>query len=143
MNARRYLRRLTRWAAIVLTAVVCVLLLLLLIFPIRYISADTIRRERSDGVLLMDSMPELPEPPQSELSRLPHNEQKRLYEELKGNYLHSVSEFTQKVTQSYTDRYVIERVQSSGTGAYIVDLSSGRYLIIVVGKRMILKVKIG
>lgn len=147
MNARRCFGRRVRWGTIVFTAAICILLLLLIVFPVRFISADKMSRAESQGILLVDSsvvlMPELSEPPPLDLSGLSSSEQKDQYKEMKEMYLHSVSKFTQKIIQIHADKYVVDQVQSLGTGMYIVDLSSGRYLIMVVGKKVVLKAKIG
>lgn len=135
VKTRRQFRRFARWVAIVCVTMLCALLLLI-IFPIRFVNADKQgHRGVSFGIASRGE-------PHSLLgfSELSREEQMQRYMEWRRQELW---ESIEKQLRDCRDHFVIDSVKSSGRGVYIVDLSRGRYLIIVVGNRMILKVKIG
>jgi len=62
--------------------------------------------------------------------------------DLRKQYLQSVLEESLKNTQRYVEEYAVDRARSSGTGIYVIKLGSGKRLVVVCGRKVILNLKI-
>lgn len=135
MKTRRHLRRFARWVAIVLITMLCTLLLLLIIFPIRFVNVDRQGRTEFYDIASQGEPHSL-----SGFSELSRKEQIERYIEWRRQYL---QKWIENQVREQRDYFITESVKSLGRGAYIVDLSSGKYLFVIFNNKIILKIKIG
>lgn len=133
VKTRKRFRRSARWVAIVCFAMLCTLLLLLIIFPVRFIDADR------QGHTEVSSATKVPPHSLLGFSELSREEQIKRYIEWRRQDL---QEQIQKQICARRDHFIIESVKSFGRGVYIVDLSKGKYIFIVFNNKIILKVKL-
>lgn len=109
-----------RRSAWILVVLLCVLLMLIIMFPVRCISVS---ESGYPSFLSLGS---------TNLSQKDPRKQ----------YLQSVLEESLKNTQRYVEEYAVDRARSSGTGIYVIKLGSGKRLVVVCGRKVILNLKI-
>lgn len=109
-----------RRSAWILVVLLCVLLMLIIMFPVRCISVS---ESGYPSFLSLGS---------TNLSQKDPRKQ----------YLQSVLEESLKNTQRYVEEYAVDRARSSGTGIYVIKLGSGKRLVVVCGRKVVLNLKI-
>jgi len=114
----------------------CTLLLLLIIFPIRFANVDSqVRPEVLYNTTSKGS-------PRSTSGFWVLSQEAQIVRYMEW-HRQNLQKQIEKQIQDMRDHLITESVRSSGRGMYIVDLSNGKYLLLVFKNKIILKIKIG